>query len=177
MAGQRPLRPLIIKLFAVPVLMFGFGYLMVPFYNVFCQITGLNGKTGRMSVAEASQLQEDTSREIVVRFVASINEDGPWDFRPTQTSMVIHPGKPYSTTFVAHNKLDQAVVSQSIPSVAPIKATQYFKKTECFCFTEQKFAANEEREMALTFVVDPELPKEVETIALSYTLFTKNDTN
>lgn len=172
---RQPLRPLLLKLFAVPILMFGFGYLMVPFYNVFCQVTGLNGKTGRLSTAEASLLQEDTSRLVKIQFVASVNQSGPWDFHPEETSIMVHPGKPYTTKFFAQNRLNTALVSQSVPSVAPIQATRYFKKTECFCFTEQKFNAEEGRDMPVTFVVNPALPQDVDTIILSYTLFTKTE--
>lgn len=173
---HRPLRPLLMKLFAIPILMFGFGYLMVPLYNVFCEVTGLNGKTGRLSAAEASLLQEDLSRLVKIQFVTSVNQDGPWDFRPAETSMMVHPGKPYTTKFYAYNRMDKALVSQSIPSVAPIQATRYFKKTECFCFIEQKFNASEAREMPVTFVINPQLPEDVDTIILSYTLFTKTGT-
>lgn len=162
------------KLFAIPILMFGFGFLMVPFYNVFCEVTGLNGKTGRMSAAQADTLQEDDSRLVKVQFVASVNQNGPWDFHPDETSMLVHPGKMYTTTYYAYNRLDKDAVSQSIPSIVPIQATAYFKKTECFCFTEQKFKPLEKREMPVTFVINPGLPKNVDTIVLSYTLFTKS---
>lgn len=167
-------RRLLLKLFAIPVLMFGFGFLLVPFYNVFCEVTGLNGKTGRMSASEANLLQEDTTRLVKVQFVASINQNGPWDFHPMQTSMLVHPGKPYTTRYYARNRLGTEGVSQSIPSVAPIQATRYFKKTECFCFVQQVFKAGEVREMPVTFVIHPDLPRDVDTIVLSYTLFSTN---
>lgn len=170
---RRPLRPLLLKLFAIPIFMFGFGYLMIPLYDVFCEVTGLNGKTGRVSAAEAQILEVDTKRLIKVQFDASVNRNGAWDFRPLEKSMMVHPGKSYTTKYYAHNKLSEAVVSQSIPSIAPNRASLYFSKMECFCFTEQKFGATEAREMPLTFVVDPKLPKDVDTIILSYTLFTK----
>ncbi|MEB4593567.1 cytochrome c oxidase assembly protein [Candidatus Thiothrix sp. Deng01] len=161
----------LLKLSAIPVLMFGFGFLLVPFYSVFCRVTGLNGKTGNISAAAANLLQEDTSRLVKIQFVASVNQNGPWDFHPVQTSMLVHPGKPYSTRYYARNRLEQAMVSQSVPSIAPIQATQYFKKAECFCFTQQAFRAGEAREMPVTFVVNPELHRDVDTIILSYTLF------
>lgn len=167
-------RRLLVKLFAIPVLMFGFGFLLVPFYKVFCAVTGLNGKTGNMSAAEASLLHEDTTRLVKIQFVASVNQSGPWDFHPTQTSMLVHPGKPYTMRYYAHNRLDKAATSQSIPSVAPLQAAQYFKKTECFCFIQQAFKAGEMREMPVTFVIHPELPRDVDTIILSYTLFSAN---
>ncbi len=171
---QRSMRTLLTKLFVFPILMFGFGYLMVPIYDVFCDLTGLNGKTGAISTAEASQMKVNTEREIKVEFTSSINQRGSWEFRPAQPSMTVHPGKPYTTTFVAVNKQDKAVISQSVPSVTPNKAAAHFDKMECFCFTEQEFAALEKREMPVTFVVGTAVPQDVDTITLSYTLFTKD---
>ena len=167
------------KLVAIPVVMFGFGYLMVPLYSVFCSVTGLNGKTGAISVAEATRLEANSvaeSREVKIQFISSVNQNGLWEFKPTQTSMRVQPGKSYSTAYFAHNLTDQNVVSQSVPSVSPSKAATYFNKSACFCFTEQAFKPNESREMGLTFVVDPGLPEDVDTIVLSYTLFTKAGT-
>lgn len=171
---SRSMRTLLTKLFIFPLLMFGFGYLMVPLYDVFCDLTGLNGKTGAISSAQASQMQVDTSREIKVEFSSSINQNGQWEFRPVETSMIVNPGKPYTTTFIAVNKQDKAVISQSVPSVTPNKAAAHFDKMECFCFTEQKFTALEKREMPVTFVVGTAVPQDVDTITLAYTLFTKD---
>ena len=166
-------RGFLLKLVAVPVLMFGFGYLMVPLYTVFCSVTGLNGKTGQISQAEVSQLQK-VDRQIKVQFTSSVNQSGAWEFKPNQLSLMVQPGQPYSTSYFAHNLLNADVVSQSVPSVSPSKAATYFNKSECFCFTEQAFSPDESRDMALTFVVDPDLPDDVDTIILSYTLFTKS---
>lgn len=170
---RKPMKPLLVRLFLFPILMFGFGYLMVPLYDVFCDITGLNGKTGAISSAQANQMVADTSREIKIEFTSNINQNGQWEFRPEVASMTVHPGKPYTTTFVARNKQDKAVISQSIPSVTPNKAAAHFDKMECFCFTEQKFKALEERKMPVTFVVGNKIPDDVDTITLAYTLFTK----
>ncbi len=172
-AGKRSMRALLTKLFVFPVLMFGFGYLMVPLYDIFCDLTGLNGKTGAISSAQASQMQVDTSRQIKIEFTSSINQQGNWEFRPAEPTMLVHPGKPYTTEFIAVNKRNEAVISQSVPSVTPNKAAAHFDKTECFCFTEQKFDALEERKMPVTFVVGTAVPKDVDRITLSYTLFTK----
>ena len=170
---ERSHRPLLIKLVAIPVVMFGFGYLMVPLYNVFCDVTGLNGKTGSISTEAASLLKVDESRLVKVEFVASVNENGPWGFHPIKTSMMVHPGELSTISYHAHNLRDETLVSQSIPSIVPFKAATYFKKTQCFCFNEQTFKPREERKMPVTFVINPELPKDVDTIVLSYTLFTK----
>lgn len=162
-------------LFLVPLLMFGFGYLMVPIYNVFCDITGLNGKTGAISISEASQLTVDEERLVKVEFTGSLNMYAPWQFEPEVTSMMVHPGKQYSTNYVATNKLAKSLVGQAVPSVSPGRAASYFNKTECFCFVQQSFEAKETREMPLVFIVDPELPKDVDTVTLSYTFFDVTD--
>ncbi len=158
-------------LFLVPVLMFGFGYLMVPIYDVFCDITGLNGKTGAISVREASQIKIDRTRKVKVEFTGSLNEYAPWKFGPTVASMLVHPGQQYKTNYIATNQLDKTQVGQAVPSVSPARAAPYFSKTECFCFTAQSFDGNESREMPLVFIVDPDLPKNVDTVTLSYTFF------
>jgi cytochrome c oxidase assembly protein subunit 11 len=170
MKAQRNL----LKLFLIPVLMFGFGYLMVPLYDVFCDITGINGKTGSISVEDAARQAKVEERLIKVEFMSSVNESGPWEFEPDQYSMLVHPGQAYQATYTAKNLLNKDVVSQSVPSVAPSKAAEHFNKTECFCFTEQAFKANEQRTMPLTFIIDPDIPDDVDTVTLSYTLFTKS---
>jgi len=158
------------KLLALALAMFGFGYLMVPLYDIICEVTGLNGKTGRVSVAEAATaVVED--RDITVEFVAIVNAGGAWEFRPTQATMTVQPGRLYDTTFYARNLTPYAVVGQSSPSVSPFVAAKYFDKTECFCFTRQEFAGNEGREMPLVFIIDPDLPPNVDRITLSYTIF------
>ena len=166
-------------LFLVPVLMFGFGYLMVPIYNVICDITGLNGKTGAISASEASQLSVDEERLVKVEFTGSLNMYAPWKFRPEVSSMMVNPGKQYSTNYIATNKLEKTLVGQAVPSVSPGRAASYFNKTECFCFVKQEFGAKETRDMPLIFIVDPDLPKDVDTVTLSYTFFdvTENQIN
>ena len=162
-------------LFLIPVLMFGFGYLMVPIYNIFCDITGLNGKTGSISVAEAAQVEVDEERLIKVEFTGSLNSYAPWYFKSGVPSMMVNPGKQYKTSYVATNRLNRKMVGQAVPSVAPGKAASYFNKTECFCFTEQIFEANESRDMPVVFIIDPDLPEDVDTVTLSYTFFDITD--
>jgi len=162
----------IFRLMFVVVGMFGFGFAMVPIYDVFCDVTGINGKTGD-KVTLAENLQVDTSRVIEVEFIASVNESMPWEFKPMQHSIKVHPGEPTRIAYVAVNKTDHAIVGHAVPSVAPGRAAAYFQKTECFCFTEQKLEAGEEKEMPVIFVVDPELPDDVSQLALSYTFFIK----
>lgn len=174
MSSKRDTKSTTWKLFLIPVAMFGFGYLMVPLYDVFCDVTGLNGKTGAISAAEASRQARAEDRLIKVEFISSVNQSGAWEFKPDQFTMMVHPGQVYQASYTASNLLDQPAVSQSIPSVAPSKAAQHFNKTECFCFTEQNFEAKETRSMPVTFIIDPYLPDDVDTVTLSYTLFTKS---
>jgi len=171
-ANKNSTSRVITRLMFVVVGMFGFGFAMVPLYDVFCDVTGINGKTGD-KVTLAENLQVDTSRVIEVEFIASLNESMPWEFKPMQHSIKVHPGEPTRIAYVAVNKTDQAIVGQAVPSVAPGRAAAYFQKTECFCFTEQKLEAGEEKEMPVIFVVDPELPDDVSQLALSYTFFIK----
>ncbi|MGB5278045.1 MAG: cytochrome c oxidase assembly protein [Gammaproteobacteria bacterium] len=162
----------IARLMIVVVGMFGFGFAMVPLYDVFCDITGINGKTGdQITLAEG--LQVDTSREIEVEFIASLNDSMPWEFKPMQHSVKVHPGQPTRITYVAVNNTDRAITGQAVPSVAPGLAAEYFQKTECFCFTEQRLEPGEEKQMPVIFVVDPNLPEDISQLALSYTFFIK----
>lgn len=158
-------------LFLIPVLMFGFGYLMVPIYNVFCDLTGLNGKTGEIAASEAAQLAADETRTVRIEFMANLNRDTPLDFAPVAPSMLAHPGKTYRATYIARNQKGAALTGQAVPSVSPARAASYFDKTECFCFTRQEFAAGERRELPLIFVIDPDLPRGIDTITLAYTFF------
>ncbi|MXZ80760.1 MAG: cytochrome c oxidase assembly protein [Gammaproteobacteria bacterium] len=164
----------ILHLVLIPIAMFGFGYLMVPIYDIFCDITGLNGKTGSISQAEAELLETDTERRVRVEFISALNRNAPWDFHPDVKSMRVTPGKPYTTSYTATNRLDRLMTGQAVPSVAPAKAASYFNKTECFCFVQQTFEPRESRQMPLVFVVDPDLPDDINTLTLSYTFFDVN---
>lgn len=161
-----------VRVAAVAVAMFGFGYLLVPLYDVFCEITGLNGKTGRLEeAAVADRYEPDLTREIKVQFVANNNLGMPWEFGPSVATMTVHPGKVYATTFLARNPTSRDMIGQAVPSVAPGRASRYFNKTECFCFNQQPLAAGETKEMPLRFIVDPNLPRDVTTLTLAYTVF------
>ena len=162
-------RSLVGKLLLLAVAMFGFGYMLVPLYNVFCEITGFGGRTN--TVAAASEENPDFSRSIRVEFVTTVNEYAPWEFGAERDSMEVTPGKMYYANFTAKNLTGETKVAQAVPSVAPISASGHFKKIECFCFTNQEFQANEERAMPLQFIVDPDLPEYVDTITLQYTFY------
>ena len=166
----------IARLLLVTVAMFGFGYAMVPLYDIICDITGLNGKTGRMSVAEAEASGADVAqRQITVEFVASVSAGTPWVFRPTVSSMVVTPGEQYAATYYAENLSGSTMVGQATPSVSPFAAARHFNKTECFCFTRQVFEPDSGRDMPLTFIIDPDLPANVDRVTLSYTFFNSPD--
>lgn len=162
----------IVKRLAIAaVAMFGFGFAMVPLYDVFCDITGINGKTGRIEAEEALSQHVDEERLITVEFLASVNGELPWDFKPMIRKIKVHPGQVTEVNYIAVNKTGEAITGQAVPSVAPGKAAQYFNKTECFCFTQQTLGPNETKEMPLRFIVSSELPEDIRTISLSYTFF------
>jgi len=167
---QQANRRLVRRLLYVAVAMFGFGFALVPLYDVFCDITGLNGKTGTVQ-AGALDNTVDESRWVTVEFLANVNRDLPWEFRPGTTRMRVRPGAINTAYYFARNGSGEEIVGQAIPSVAPGAAALHFKKTECFCFTRQPLGPGEEKEMPLRFVVDRDLPKEISTLTLSYTFF------
>lgn len=153
------------------VLMFGFGFAMVPLYDVFCDITGLNGKTGRIELEDALSQKVDEERLVTVEFLATVHSDLPWEFRPMVRKVKVHPGEVNEVNYYAMNKTDRLIAGQAIPSLAPGLAAKYFNKTECFCFTRQSLGPGEGKEMPLRFVVDPALPEHVRTVSLSYTFY------
>ena len=167
---ERRNRRTAVRLALVTVAMFGFGFALVPIYDVFCEITGLNGKTGRVEAA-ALDGQADLARTVTVEFVSSVNDGLGWIFEPEVTRMTVHPGQIYEAHFTASNPATSASAGQAVPSVSPGAAARYFNKTECFCFTRQELAGGERKRMPVRFVVDRDLPEQVHTITLSYTFF------
>lgn len=161
----------VIKLVTVAVAMFAFVFVvMVPLYNVLCDALGINGKTAGQAYT-AVQTGVDESREITIQFVATNNNGMPWEFRPQQTIMRVNPGASNETVFLARNPMPDAMVAQAIPSVSPSRAAEYFHKTECFCFNQQPLDGRSDAEMPLQFIIDRDLPADIRTITLSYTLF------
>ena len=160
---------LVRKLVLGCLLMFGFGFALVPLYDVFCDITGLNGKVTR--TGPAGPMQVDRSREINLQLIAVNNEAMPWQFEPITNTMTIHPGLTGQTAFLAYNPTGQNMIAQAVPSVAPAEAAEYLQKINCFCFERQMLEPGQSMEMPLLFVIDPELPEHITTITLSYTLF------
>lgn len=160
-----------IKLVGVAIGMFAFVFVvMVPLYDVLCDALGINGKTSGEAYTSV-QAGIDESREITIQFVATNNDGMPWEFRPDANIMKVHPGAVNDTVFFARNPLPEAMVAQAIPSVAPSRAAQYFHKTECFCFNQQPLDGRATADMPLQFIVDRDLPSDIKTITLSYTIF------
>lgn len=166
-ASNRVNRAMAGRLVVVVVLMFGFGFAMVPFYKKICEVAGINDVG---NADEARNTQVDRARTVTVEFDANLR-DLPWQFRPLQTKLRVHPGELAQVSYEVVNTTDQVVKGQAIPSYGPQLAAPYFKKLECFCFRQQTLQARETRQMPVVFVIDPQLPHEVNTITLSYTFF------
>lgn len=163
-------RKLILRLGVLAACMFAFGFALVPLYEIMCRITGIGGRTNAVA-ATISAEQQVSDRIVTVEFVAVLNEQAPWEFRPVVSTIQVHPGKLYDTAYFARNLTDGVLVGSAVPSVAPGQAAKHFIKTECFCFTTQNFAAGEGRDMGVQFMVDPALPEFIDRITLSYTFF------
>ena len=163
------------KLAVVVLAMFGFGYALVPIYNAICQMTGVN----ILALAElavpgekaqrSTNSQVDTSRTITVEFDA--NSRGPWQFKPAQSSLQVHPGELMTVMYEFQNTQNRRMAAQAIPSYAPQQAAAHFNKLECFCFNQYTLEAGEKKSWPVVFVIDPKLSKDVTTITLSYTFF------
>jgi cytochrome c oxidase assembly protein subunit 11 len=162
-------RFLALKIAALSVAMFAFGFALVPLYDVFCALTGFGGKTASAAVAVVET--PDQTRTVRVEFLASIARGARLELTPQVSHVDVHPGQLYETHFRARNLTAAPLVAQAVPSVAPGAAARYFHKAECFCFTTQELRPHEERELKLAFVVAPELPAHVDTLSLAYTYF------
>ena len=160
---------MLVKLLVVAVLMFGFGYAMVPFYRAICDALGLNSVIKADTVAANTQV--DTGRTLTIEFDANLRSNLPWTFVPVEKSVRVHPGALTQVTYEIRNGSDRPVTGQAIPSYGPQLAGRYFKKLDCFCFTQQTLAPGEVRRMPVVFVIEGGLPEEVNTITLSYTFF------
>ena len=160
------------KMLVVAALAFGFSFSLVPLYRIACEkVFGIRLDN---TAVEATRGQAVSDRLVTVQFDGGVNSKLPWEFEPSQLTMQVRPGQQYETSYRAHNTSDRTIVGSAVPSVAPARASGYFSKTECFCFTAQTMHAGESRDMPVRFIVDPDLPAEVKTITLSYTFF-KND--
>lgn len=173
--SKNPVTNTSLKLVGTAVVMFAFVFVvMVPLYNVLCDVLGINGKTNGQAYT-AVEARIDESRTVTVQFIATNNDGMPWDFSPTKTAMKVHPGAVNDTVFFARNPKPEAMIAQAIPSISPARAAKYFHKTECFCFNQQPLEGGDSAEMPLQFIVDQDLPRDIGTITLSYTIFDVTD--
>ena len=169
-------KQILLKLLLLAVLMFGFGYALVPLYKALCEVTGINVVTSKNNygvraygATKPGNTQIDYSRTITIEFDS--NSRGPFAFKPVKNFLEVHPGEMHEIVYEVVNTLDRPVAAQAIPSYAPKTATEFFTKIECFCFQEQALTPHQIRQMPVVFIVDPNLPKDVKTITLSYTFF------
>ncbi len=165
-------RSMFAKLAVFALVMFGFGFALVPFYRAICEVTGINDFMQPDAAPLNSQI--DTSRWVTVEFDAS-TRGLPWAFAPNQRSVRVRPGELVHVAYEVRNQSQQAITGQAIPSYGPKVAGGYFRKMECFCFKKQELGPGEVRQMPVVFLVDPALPKEVATVTLSYTFFETED--
>jgi cytochrome c oxidase assembly protein subunit 11 len=155
----------------VAVGMFGFGYALVPFYNLLCEVTGFGGKVNEAKASPGAAYTVDYTREISLELVTSVNERMPLEFRAEVSKIKLHPGEYHTVTFYGRNTGNESLVGRAVPTVAPGIAAKFLKKAECFCFSRQDFAPGEEKRMPVRFVIEPGLPQEVKDMALAYTFF------
>lgn len=161
---------LVIKLVFIVIGMFGFGFALVPLYDVFCDITGINGKTENQA-ASYEVLKVDTDRLVTVEFITRTNSGMPWEFTTQTKRIKVHPGELNTVEFYVRNPASRDIVAQAIPSVSPGQAALYLNKTECFCFNQQPLGAGEEAFMPMQFYVDPQLPNDISYFTVQYTLY------
>ena len=164
-------RGLVARLLLMVTGSFAFGFALVPLYDVFCEVTGIGTRAQLSSAAAPDASAPDMNRVVVVEFTASVPDSGPWEFAPVVASMEVHPGRLYEARYTAHNLAGRETTGQAVPSVTPLRAAQYFRKTECFCFTPQHFARDEERELLVRFIVDRDLPPGIDRLTLSYAFY------
>ena len=167
MKNEKANRRLSLRLGVVALGMFAFGYALVPFYNQICAALGVNQLDRKDEVVNT---QVDRSRTVTIELDSNAH-NLPWRFKPLVSHVTVHPGELKTVEYEVVNVRQVPVTGQAVPSYGPQYAGEYFKKIECFCFTQQTLAGGESRRMPVTFVVDPKLPKDVTSIALSYTFF------
>jgi len=164
-------RTLTLKLAGIALGSFAFGFALVPLYDVLCEVTGFGNQKLLAEVGSYEAQVPDESRSVTVEFVAELPTVGNWEFRPVVASMQVHPGQLNEAEFFARNLTGRDTVAQAVPNVAPGTVAAYFHKTECFCFTPQKFAKDEGRTLPVRFIVDRALPAHIDRITLAYVFF------
>ncbi|MBV8909466.1 MAG: cytochrome c oxidase assembly protein [Gammaproteobacteria bacterium] len=158
------------KLLCIAAGSFGFGFALVPLYNVLCSVTGYGDQTKLLQRVTAIE-HPDPSRTVTVEFLADVASAGTFVFRPVVRTVQVHPGQLFTAQFYAKNLSGRDTVAQAVPNIAPSEVAAYFHKTECFCFSPQHFALNEGREMPVRFIIDPALPSHIDLITLAYTFY------
>ena len=166
-------RRLAVRLAVLSVAMFGFGFAMWPLYEVFCDVTGLGGRSVQIERGNATGVLSD--REIRIRFLASTNSALPWKFEPVENTRTIRLGELNRALYLAMNTANEGMIGQATYNVVPPEASLYFVKTECFCFTQQFLKAQESREMPVYYYIQPDLPGHIREITLSYTFYRNDD--
>ena len=154
--------------------MFTFSFALVPLYNVFCEVTGLNGKI-ELRATNDTNIEIENGRDVSIQFVSHNNEEMPWIFEPSEDSIKIKTGKYHTATFYVKNPTDRTMIAQAIPSVAPSNAASHLKKLECFCFEEQELAPGEDALLPVRLIFDDKLPSAINSVVLSYTIFDVTD--
>jgi cytochrome c oxidase assembly protein subunit 11 len=160
----------ILKMLVVAALAFGFSFSLVPLYRIACQkVFGI--RLEGTAATGVNELQAASDRVVTVQFDGGVNSKLAWEFNPNQSTMKVRPGQIYETTYYARNTTDHTIVGSAVPSIAPARASKFFSKTECFCFSAQTLLAGESRDMPVRFIIDPNLPEGIETVTLSYTFY------
>ena len=177
-------RRLLIKLLLVIAASFAFGFALVPLYDALCQATGLNGKTAGKATVGVGGISRpvtgapsriDSSRIVTVEFTGTVMPGLPWDMQALTAKLDLHPGELQQALFRVHNRSDQPIIGQAIPSVSPGLAAQHFEKLDCFCFAQQTLAPGETKDLPVTFIVKPEIDRDIRTITLAYAFFNTVD--
>lgn len=182
-AAPHPHRRLVIKLMTVVTIFFAFGFALVPLYDAFCTLTGLNGKTSGNGVLSTGGIKStasipsriDKTRSLSVEFTSTVMPGLPWEITPLTSRLELHPGELHHVLFRVRNRSDKTIVGQAIPSVSPGLAAQHFEKLDCFCFAQQTLAPQQTLDLPLSFIVQPEIDKDVQTITLAYAFFSVDD--
>lgn len=167
---SRENRRLTWQLLAIALGSFGFGFALVPLYNVLCAVTGYGDQAKLLERAVAVE-HPDVTRTVTVEFLADVASSGTFEFRPVVRTVEVHPGQLYTAQFYAHNLTGRDTVAQAVPNITPSEVAAYFHKTECFCFSPQHFRLDEGRDMPVRFFIDPSLPRHIELVTLAYTFY------
>jgi cytochrome c oxidase assembly protein subunit 11 len=174
-----PHRRLVLRLLVIVTAAFGFGFALVPLYDVLCKVTGFNGKTadgrfgqgGMQAPVAAEPSKVDLTRIVTVEFTSTVMPGLPWEVRPLTSSLELHPGELQTARFLVQNRSNVTVTGHAVPSVTPGQAAQHFEKIDCFCFKQQTLLPGEAREMAVAFIVKPALSGDVRNVTLAYAFF------